>query len=67
MSDQVYRNWTRGLAALIAVLLALAGGWTLDGASFCAAKEVAMALLVGLLATPWRPSPRTFPAPWQLL
>ncbi len=54
-SDQVYRNWTRGLAALIAVLLAVAGGWTLDGANFWSLQEVALALLVGLLATPLAP------------
>jgi hypothetical protein len=55
LSDQVYRNWTRGLAALIAVLLAVAGGWILDGANFWSLQEVALALLVGLLATPLAP------------
>jgi hypothetical protein len=55
LSDQVYRNRTRGLAALIAVLLAAAGGLCLDGWSFWSPKEVALAVLVGLLATPLAP------------
>ena len=67
LSDQVYRNWTRGLAALIAVLLALAGGWTLDGASFCARRKWPWLSWSACWPLPWRPSPRTFPAPWQPL
>lgn len=57
-ADQVYRNWTRGLAALFAVLLALAGGWSLSGSTiqtFWLSKDMFTALLVGLLATPLAP------------
>ncbi len=49
-SDQVYRNWTQALAALVAVVLALAGGMMLHPA-----VDWPLALLVGLLATPLAP------------
>lgn len=55
LSDQVYRNWTRAAAALVAIVLALAGAWSLEGANFYSVKEIALALLVGLLATPLAP------------
>jgi hypothetical protein len=56
ISDQVYRNWTRTLAAFVAVLLAVAGGWSLDGgAQFWHSTDPWLALLVGLLATPLAP------------
>lgn len=55
VSEQVYRNFARTLAALVAVSLAVAGGWSLDGANFWSAKEIALAVLVGLLATPLAP------------
>lgn len=59
-ADQYYRNWMRGLAAAIAVILALAGGYAVqdgfrnslgafDWMTFWAA------FLVGLLATPLAP------------
>jgi hypothetical protein len=51
LSDQVYR----GLAALVAVLLALGGGWALDGTKFLCPREAGLALLAGLLATPLAP------------
>jgi hypothetical protein len=56
-SDQVYRNWTRGLSALIAVALALAGAWTMTvvGQPFWLTKDMYLALLIGLLATPLAP------------
>lgn len=56
-ADQVYRNWTRGLAALIAILLAVAGGWSLvsESDTFWFSKDMLLALLVGLLATPLAP------------
>lgn len=47
-SNQVYRNWTRALAALVAIGLAMAGGRELGMAP-------ALSLLVGLLATPFAP------------
>jgi hypothetical protein len=53
-SDQFYRNCTRGLAALIALALAIAGCWVLDGGTF-KSDDFAMAILVGLLATPLAP------------
>ena len=52
-ADQVYRNWTRGLAAAIAVVLALAGGAIV--ASAWDLKHFGIALLIGLLATPLAP------------
>ncbi len=56
LSDQVYRNGTRGLAALVAVLLALGGGWALEGmGAFWCPREAGLALLAGLLATPLAP------------
>ena len=55
LSDQVYRNFTKTLAALVAVVLALAGAWSLEGANLWSPKELALALLVGLLATPLAP------------
>jgi hypothetical protein len=58
-ADQVYRNWTRALAAGIAVGLAVVGGWTLStNSSFLAylqRPEALQAFLVGLLATPLAP------------
>lgn len=56
LSDQVYRNWTRTLAAMVAVALALFGGWALDGTpKFFWHRDLVVALLVGLLATPLAP------------
>jgi hypothetical protein len=54
-ADQVYRNWSRGLAALIAVALAVVGGWTLVGERFWFSNDMTLALLIGLLATPLAP------------
>lgn len=52
-ADQIYRNRMRAMAALIAVVLAILGGWavagTLDG------KTLGEAVLVGVLATPLAP------------
>jgi hypothetical protein len=56
LSDQVYRNWTRALAAFVAVVLALAGAWSLEGQAFLSSPgDIALAFLVGLLATPLAP------------
>jgi hypothetical protein len=49
-SDHLYRNWTRALAALVAVALAVAGGRMLHPA-----VDWPLAVLVGLLATPLAP------------
>jgi hypothetical protein len=54
-SDQKYRNKARGLAALVAVLLAVAAGWTLTGGAFWKSQELGLSVLVGLLATPLAP------------
>ena len=37
------------------ILLAVAGGWILDGTSFLGSKDMGLAVLVGLLATPLAP------------
>jgi len=55
VSDQVYRNFTKTLAALLAVALAIAAAWSLEGANFRSPKEISLAVLVGLLATPLAP------------
>jgi hypothetical protein len=56
LSDQVYRNWTRTLAAGVAVVLAFAGAWSLVGTChFWHSTDPLLALLVGLLATPLAP------------
>jgi hypothetical protein len=57
-SDQVYRNGTRTLAAILAVVLALAGAWSLEGPLLFDGKhghDIALAVLVGVLATPLAP------------
>lgn len=56
-ADQVYRNSTRGLAALIALALAFTGGLSLAGSwhAFWWTPDMCLALLVGLLATPLAP------------
>jgi len=47
-SDQIYRNWTRALAAVVAIALALAGGTVLQ-------IDPVLSVLAGLLATPLAP------------
>jgi hypothetical protein len=57
-SDQVYRNGTRTLAAFLAVVLAVAGAWSLEGQTLWGAQhwhDIALAVLVGILATPLAP------------
>jgi hypothetical protein len=54
LSDQVYRNSTRALAMLVAVLLAVVAGWSLEGGGFNL-RDGVLAVLVGLLATPLAP------------
>jgi len=56
-ADQIYRNWTRALAAVIAVVLAIAGGCIVDGgwSQFAHSRDLGLAVLVGLLATPLAP------------
>ena len=57
-ADQHYRNWTRGLAAVVAVLLAVAAGWMIGGEPFWTyllSKSGGIAVIVGLLATPLAP------------
>lgn len=57
-ADQKYRNSAKGLASIFAVLLALAGGWTVAAAAgrdFLAPVEIAMAVGCGLLAIPFAP------------
>lgn len=57
-ADQVYRNSTRGLAALIAVILALAAGYLVQGGglgAFLLSPDGGRAFLVGVLATPLAP------------
>ena len=65
-ADQHYRNWMRGLAAVVALLLALAAGCILHANAVAAnqgppipgfwwSREMATCLVAGLLATPLAP------------
>lgn len=53
-ADQFYRNWMRGLAAAIAVILAVAGGYVVES-GFQNLGQLLAAVLVGLLAIPLAP------------
>ena len=56
MSDQVYRNWTRCLAGVIAVTVAVFGGWSMVSTpEYWWSRQMFQAALVGLLATPLAP------------
>jgi hypothetical protein len=56
VSEQVYRNGTRTLAAIVAVVLAVVGGWALVGTSaYWFSSDLLLAVLVGILATPLAP------------
>jgi hypothetical protein len=49
-ADNMYRNWTRALAAVVAVVLAIVGGRTLNPG-----PDTVQSVIVGLLATPLAP------------
>ncbi len=49
-ADNVYRNWTRAIAALVALLLAIVGGKMLNPE-----PGFLLSVMVGLLATPLAP------------
>lgn len=49
-ADSVYRNWTRAIAAIVAVALAIVGGQTLNPG-----PDILQSVIVGLLATPLAP------------
>lgn len=49
-SDNVYRNWTRALAALVAIALAVVGRSAINPH-----PQISVAVIVGLLATPLAP------------
>jgi hypothetical protein len=51
-ADNAYRNWTRFLASLVALGLAIAGGSTLSGGFH---QNLVPCILAGLLATPIAP------------
>ena len=53
-ADVYFRNWMRGLAAAIAVVLAVAGGYVVTN-GFQNWGQLLSAVLVGLLATPLAP------------
>lgn len=57
-ADQKYRNSAKLLASIVAVVLALVGGWTVAsaaGVNFLWTADMAIAVLCGLLATPLAP------------
>lgn len=49
-SDNVYRNWTRAIAGLVAIMLAIVGRSAINPH-----PDIAVAIIVGLLATPLAP------------
>ncbi len=56
-ADQLYRNSMRAFASGIALVLAIAGGFMLDGnwANFRHGHDLGLAVLIGLMATPLAP------------
>jgi hypothetical protein len=54
-ADQIYRSWTRALATLVAIVLALCGAALLHTQTDSWALDLLEATLVGLLATPLAP------------
>ena len=54
-SDESFRNATRTLAAIIAILLAFGVGWALYPSNFWCGSNPWLALIAGLLATPLAP------------
>jgi hypothetical protein len=53
--DQMFRNRTKMVAMLIAVLLAIVGSWAMAGTPRISGQQYTQALIVGLLATPLAP------------
>jgi len=56
-SSQIYTNWTRVVASIFAIGLALAGGWSMHigPPRYLWSHDMGLALLAGLLATPLAP------------
>jgi hypothetical protein len=54
-ADQAYRNATRGIAAAVAIVLALIGGLILENGAVFTLRDIFASLIVGLLATPLAP------------
>ncbi|MGA2357096.1 MAG: hypothetical protein ABSG02_21590 [Terriglobales bacterium] len=57
-SDDFYRNWTRAIAGIVAVALAVVGGLTLNGVTPNGKVDwlnIGKSVMVGLLATPLAP------------
>lgn len=57
-ADQIYRNSAKAWSVVVSLVLAFLGGWTIAGGSlvdYVHGRDVAEALLVGLLATPLAP------------
>lgn len=53
--DQAFKSRTKAVAMLIAVVLAIAGGWVITGTPFMNAESYGEAIIIGLLATPIAP------------
>jgi hypothetical protein len=54
-ADQKYRNCAKAWSVVVSVMLALAGGWVVNGGNLSSAKDIVTAILIGLLATPLAP------------
>jgi len=54
-ADQQYRNAAKVLAAVFSIILSFAGLWIVKGDNVVAGSDIAVALFVGILATPLAP------------
>lgn len=56
-SSQIYTNWTRVVASIFAIGLAIAAGWTLHAGPprYLWSQDMGLAFIAGLLATPLAP------------
>lgn len=54
-ADQSYRNISKACAAVVSVVLAIVGGWTLESGAYWGTSDMGVAILAGILATPLAP------------
>lgn len=55
-ADQQYRNTAKVLAAVFAIVLSFAGLWIVSGDKIVEGRDITIALLIGILATPLAPT-----------
>jgi hypothetical protein len=54
-ADQKYRNCAKAWSAAVSVALALVGGWVVNGGNLASGRDIVIAIVIGLLATPLAP------------